>query len=139
MNVGSRASAVSRTLNVLYRRDSVAKEFNVGVIGAGYVGLVTGACLAHLGHRVTLVDVDEERVASLKGGRLPIYEPGLEELMAKSASRLKFTTELAPLACEADVVFVAVDTPQGEDGSANLSSIAAVARSIGRSLAEPEV
>jgi UDPglucose 6-dehydrogenase len=98
--------------------------------------LVTGACLAHIGHSVTLVDVNEERVVDLKGGRLPIYEPGLEELIAKNASRLRFTTELAPLAWEADVVFIAVDTPQGEDGSADLSSVATVARTIGRAVIE---
>ena len=98
--------------------------------------MVTGACLAHVGHSVTLVDVNEERVAELEGGKLPIYEPGLEELMAKNASRLRFTTELAPLTREADVVFIAVDTPQGEDGSADLSSVATVARSIGRALIE---
>jgi UDPglucose 6-dehydrogenase len=112
------------------------EEFEIGVVGAGYVGLVTGVCLAHLGHRVTLVDVDEERVADLKRGKLPIYEPGLEELMAKSASRLRFTTELDPVVREADMVFIAVDTPQGEEGSADLSSVAAVARRIGRALSE---
>jgi UDPglucose 6-dehydrogenase len=112
------------------------KELNVGVVGAGYVGLVTGACLAHIGHNVTLVDVNEERVVDLMRGKLPIYEPGLEELMAKSASRLRFTTELVPLAREADVVFIAVDTPQGEDGSADLSSVATVAHTIGRALIE---
>ena len=98
--------------------------------------MVTGACLAHVGHSVTLVDVNEERVAELEGGKLPIYEPGLEELIAKNASRLRFTTELAPLAREADVLFIAVDTPQCEDGSADLSSVATVARSIGRALVE---
>ncbi len=98
--------------------------------------MATGACLAYVGHTVTLVDVNEERVAELEAGKLPIYEPGLEELMAKNASRLRFTTELAPLAREADVVFIAVDTPQGEDGSADLSSVATVARSIGRALVE---
>jgi UDPglucose 6-dehydrogenase len=112
------------------------EEFEVGVVGAGYVGLVTGACLAHLGHRATLVDIDEERVADLKRRKLPIYEPGLEDLMAKSASRLHFTTELDPVVREADVVFIAVDTPQGEEGSADLSSVAAVARGIGRALSE---
>ncbi len=112
------------------------EELEVGVVGAGYVGLVTGACLAHLGHRVALIDVDEERLADLSRGKLPIYEPGLEELMAKSASRLRFTTELAPLVHEADVVFIAVDTPQGDDGSADLSNIAEVARGIGRALSE---
>ena len=98
--------------------------------------MVTGACLAHVGHSVTLVDVNEERVAELEEGRLPIYEPGLQELMANNASRLRFTTELAPLAQEAEVVFIAVETPQGEDGSADLSSVATVARSIGRALIE---
>ena len=63
-------------------RRSLAEEFNVGVVGAGYVGLVTGACLAHVGHRVVCVDRDEERVAELREGRMPIYEPGLEELVA---------------------------------------------------------
>lgn len=113
----------------------VLEEFEVGVVGTGYVGLVTGVCLAHLGHRVTLMDIDEERVADLKRGKLPIYEPGLEELMAESAGRLRFTTELATLVHEARVIFIAVDTPQGEDGSADLSSVAAVARSIGWALA----
>jgi UDPglucose 6-dehydrogenase len=112
------------------------KEFNVGVVGAGYVGLVTGTCLAHVGHSVTLVEVDEERVEDLKRGKLPIYEPGLEELMAKSASRLRLSTELVPLVREADVVLVSVDTPQGRDGSADLSNVAEVARSIGRALSE---
>jgi UDPglucose 6-dehydrogenase len=82
------------------------------------------------------MDVDEERVADLRRGKLPIYEPGLEELMAKSASRLRFTTELAPLAREADVVFIAVDTPQNGDGSADLSNIAEVARGLGQALSK---
>jgi UDPglucose 6-dehydrogenase len=111
------------------------EEFEVGVVGTGHVGLVTGACLAHIGNRVTLVDIDEERVADLKRKILPIYEPELEELMARNAERLRFTTELAPVAREADVIFIAVDTPQGEEGSADLSNVAAVARSIGWALA----
>ena len=98
--------------------------------------MVTGACLAHVGHSVTLVEVNEQRVADLKEGKLPIYEPGLGELMAKSVCRLRFTTQLAPLAREADVVFIAVDTAQGEDSSADLSSVATVARTIGRDLVE---
>ena len=84
--------------------------------------MATGACPAYVGHNVTLVDVNEEWVAELEAGKLPIYEPGLEEHMAKNASRLRFTTELAPLAREADVVFSAVDTPQGEDGSVDLTA-----------------
>ena len=114
----------------------MVEGFRVGVVGAGYVGLVTGACLSHLGHRVTCVDKDEQRMKGLEEGRMPFYEPGLEELMAKSASRLRFGTKLDGVVQEADVIFIAVDTPQGEDGSANLSSVAAVARSIGRALAQ---
>jgi len=111
------------------------EKFDVGVVGAGYVGLVTGACLAHVGHRVTLVDVDEAKVASLRRGESPIFEPGLEEFVAKSGDRLRFTTELEPVMREADVVFIAVNTPQGDDGAADLSSVGTVARSIGRALA----
>jgi UDPglucose 6-dehydrogenase len=113
--------------------------FNVGVVGCGYVGLVTGACLSYLGHRVVCVDKDEERISALNSGRLPFYEPGLEELVAKGASRLRFGTQLDGMVHESDVLFICVDTPQGEDGSANLSSVAAVARDIGRALAgQPE-
>ncbi|MGH3147508.1 MAG: UDP-glucose dehydrogenase family protein [Rubrobacter sp.] len=112
------------------------EKFDVGVVGAGYVGLVTGACLAYLGHRVTLVDVDAEKVASLRRGEFPIYEPGLEEFVSKGGDRQRFTTELEPVVRRADVVFVAVNTPQGDDGAADLSSVGAVARGIGRSLAE---
>ena len=110
------------------------EDFEIGVVGAGYVGLVTGACLAHVGYRVTLVDADESRVADLKRGRLPIYEPGLEELMAQSAERIRFTTEIAPVARETDVLFIAVGTPPEEDGSADLSNVADVAHMIGRAL-----
>ena len=118
-------------------QERALESLNVGVLGAGYVGLVTGACLAHVGHRVTCLDKDEERIATLEEGRVPFYEPGLEELVAsRGADRLRFATELAPTVREADVVFIAVDTPQGEDGSADLSSVGAVARSIGRALAE---
>ena len=112
------------------------EEFRVGVVGAGYVGLVTGSCLAHVGHRVTCVDKDEERVAELNEGRVPIYEPGLEDMISRARKRLSFTTELTEVVREADVVFVAVNTPPGEDGSADLSSVGTVARALGRALAE---
>ncbi len=117
---------------------SLAEEFNVGVVGAGYVGLVTGACLAHVGHRVACLDRDEGRVAGLREGRIPIYEPGLEEMVAGGArrGRLRFTMDLPEVVREADVLFIAVDTPQGDDGSADLSSVGAVARGVGRALAE---
>ena len=117
----------------------MAEEFNIGVVGAGYVGIVTGVCLAHVGHRVTCVDRDAERVADLEEGRMPLYEPGLEELVVRSAHqrRLRFSTDLPEVVREADVLFIAVDTPQGDDGSADLSNVGEVARRIGRALAEP--
>ncbi len=104
------------------------------------MGLVTGACLAHVGHRVVCVDRDEGRVAELGEGRMPIYEPGLEELVVEGSrrGRLSFSTDLSEAVHTADVMFIAVDTPQGDDGSADLSSVGAVARSIGRALAETE-
>ncbi len=116
----------------------MTEHFNVGVVGAGYVGLVTGACLAHVGHRVTCVDRNASRVAELSGGRMPIYEPGLEEVVSRAAGRgrLSFTTELAETVRGADLMFIAVDTPQGDDGAADLSNVAAVAKGIGRALAE---
>ena len=111
------------------------EELHVGIIGAGYVGLATGACLAHIGHRIALVDVDERRVEGLRRGEIPIYEPGLAELVSKGAGRLRFFTELEPVVREADVIFIAVGTPQEEDGSADLSNVAAAARGVGRALA----
>jgi UDPglucose 6-dehydrogenase len=114
------------------------ERFDIVVVGAGYVGLVTGATLSHLGHRVTCVDRDEERIRALKSGRLPFYEPNLEELVSQgvSAKRLSFVdpARLASLIGETDVLFIAVDTPQNGDGSANLSNVAAIARDTGRSL-----
>ena len=116
--------------------------FNVGIVGAGYVGLATGACLAHLGYRVRCVDEDEERVEGLRSGQIPFYEPGLQELVSRGvrAGRLSFAGSdgLARLVGEADVVFIAVGTPQRGDGSADLSNVAAVAREIGRALAQAE-
>src|SRR5919106_6858520 len=112
------------------------EHFSVGVIGTGYVGLATGACLAYIGHGVTCLDNDQGRVAGLRQGRVPFYEPGLEELIARSAGRLRFagSERLAEVAGEVDVLFMAVGTPQGGDGSADLSNVAEVARAIGRSL-----
>src|SRR5215207_3213317 len=119
----------------------MAGRFEVRVVGSGYVGLVTGACLAPLGHRVRCIDKDEDRVRGLTSARMPFYEPGLEELVSRGvrSGRLSFAglEGLRQLADETDVVFIAVDTPQGQDGSADLSSVAGVARSIGRALAEP--
>jgi UDPglucose 6-dehydrogenase len=112
--------------------------FDVGVVGTGYVGLTTGACLAHIGHRVTCVDNNTRLVAELGEGRIPFYEPGLEELVERGVrdGRLRFSSDLGPLVGEADIVFIAVGTPQGEDGSADLVDVAAVARGVGRALSE---
>src|SRR5918992_461772 len=112
------------------------EHLDVGVVGTGYVGLATGACLAYVGHRVTCLDNNQERVAGLREGRVPFYEPGLHELIAKSAGRLRFASSerLTEVVRGSDVLFVAVGTPQGGDGSADLSNVADVARDIGRSL-----
>jgi UDPglucose 6-dehydrogenase len=112
------------------------EHFSVGVVGTGYVGLATGACLAYVGHRVTCLDSDQERVAGLRARKVPFYEPGLEELIARSAGRLHFagSERLAEVVREVDVLFVAVGTPQGGDGSADLTNVADVARAIGRAL-----
>lgn len=106
----------------------------ITVIGTGYVGLVVGACFSHSGNRVTCVDVDADRVRRLERGEIPFYEPGLSELVRRNTApgRLVFTTETAPAIAGAEVVFVAVGTPQGATGAADLSAVFEVARSIGR-------
>lgn len=114
----------------------------VTVVGSGYVGLVTGACLAHAGNQVTCVDKDTRKIEQLKQGVIPIYEPGLDELVKANATagRLSFTTSLADALLEAqDAVFIAVGTPPGEDGSADLTHVLAVAREIGTYLQFPTV
>jgi len=108
----------------------------VTVIGTGYVGTVTGACLAFFGHRVTCVDLDQDKIAKLQRGEMPIYEPYLAELLADAAQRggIDFSTELAPAACASDVIFIAVGTPPRPSGEANLSYLEAAARSIGAAM-----
>ena len=107
------------------------------VVGTGYVGLVVGACLAETGNEVTCVDVDEGKVRSLREGRLPIYEPGLDELVRRNAAqrRLTFETALVPAVRDSEVVFIAVGTPSGEDGSADVQHVLAAARGVGRAMA----
>jgi UDPglucose 6-dehydrogenase len=106
---------------------------NVTIVGTGYVGLVTGCCLAESGNQVTCVDNNADKVAALKRGEMPIYEPGLEDIMERSVKngRLEFTTDLAEGVREADVVFLALPTPPMEDGSADLSAVLAVAGQLG--------
>ena len=109
---------------------------NIAIVGTGYVGLVTGACFADTGVNVTCVDVDEKKIAELKQGKIPIYEPGLDELVTKNyaAGRLHFTTSLEAVLNEQDIIFSAVGTPPDEDGSADLKYVLQVARTIGRNL-----
>jgi UDPglucose 6-dehydrogenase len=108
----------------------------IAVIGTGYVGLVLGACLAETGNNVICVDKDDAKVAMLKDGGMPIYEPGLEEMVRRNEreERLGFTTDLAGAVRASGIVFIAVGTPQGEDGSADLRHVLAVARDIGRAM-----
>ncbi|MDP8236168.1 MAG: UDP-glucose/GDP-mannose dehydrogenase family protein [Candidatus Erginobacter occultus] len=109
---------------------------NVCIIGTGYVGLVTGATLAELGNRVICVDNNQEKIALLNRGEVPIYEPGLNELIATSrqAGRITFTTSIAEGVKSSEVVFIAVSTPPKPDGSADLSAVAAVAREVAENL-----
>ena len=106
----------------------------IAVVGSGYVGLVTGACFAERGNIVTCVDIDEKKINLLKNGKSPIYEPGLDELIKRNVNedRLFFTTSLADAMHTATVVFIAVGTPPGEDGSADLQNVLAVAKQIGQ-------
>ncbi len=107
---------------------------NITIFGSGYVGLVTGTCLADVGHRVICVDIDEEKVARLNEGIIPIYEPGLEELVKKNkaAGRIEFTTDAARAVDFGLLQFIAVGTPSDEDGSADLKHVLKVAETIGR-------
>ncbi|AMJ55444.1 MULTISPECIES: UDP-glucose/GDP-mannose dehydrogenase family protein [Stenotrophomonas] len=113
----------------------------VAIFGTGYVGLVTGTCLAEVGHDVVCVDIDQSKVDGLERGIIPIYEPGLEPMVkANHASgRLAFTTDAAQAIAHGEVIFIAVGTPPDEDGSADLQYVLAVARTIGRHLARPTV
>jgi len=108
----------------------------LAVMGTGYVGLVAGVCFAESGNDVVCVDKDDKKVRALKAGKMPIYEPGLEELMHRNVGeqRLTFTTNLAQAVKDAEVIFIAVGTPQGEDGSADLDAVLGVARQIGRAM-----
>ena len=109
---------------------------NIAIVGTGYVGLVSGTCFAETGVNVTCVDVDAQKIERLKNGEIPIYEPGLDQLVLKNvkAGRLKFTTDLASILNEQEIVFSAVGTPPDEDGSADLKYVLQVAKTIGENL-----
>jgi UDPglucose 6-dehydrogenase len=109
---------------------------NICIVGTGYVGLVTGTCLSELGNRVTCLDVDERKIARLRAGHLPIYEPGLPDQVARNvaAGRLHFTTSYPEAMQGVEFVFIAVNTPSGSNGEADLRYVRAAAESIGRAL-----
>ena len=106
----------------------------ITMIGTGYVGLVTGACFAEVGNDVLCLDVDEKKIAILNDGGIPIYEPGLKEMVARNraAGRIRFTTDVDAAVAHGDLQFIAVGTPPGEDGSADLQYVVAAARNVGR-------
>jgi UDPglucose 6-dehydrogenase len=113
----------------------------IGVVGTGYVGLVVGTCLAENGNRVVCVDADASKVEALKRGEIPIYEPGLEEMIPRNVGeeRLVFTTDLRRAVRESDILFIAVGTPQDEDGSADLTHVLDVAAEIGKAMDGPKI
>ena len=113
----------------------------IAVVGTGYVGLVAGACFAENGNEVVCVDKDEAKVRLLRRGRIPIYEPGLQEIVNRNTSerRLTFTTLLSKAVRQSTIIFIAVGTPQDEDGSADLQHVMAVARDIARAMNDYKV
>ena len=106
------------------------------IIGSGYVGLVTGACFSEVGIEVVCVDVDNQKIDNLKKGIIPIYEPGLKEMLTRNMKkgRLSFTTDVESAVKNCEVVFISVGTPPDEDGSADLKYVLSVARDCGKSM-----
>ncbi len=109
---------------------------NISIVGTGYVGLVSGACFAELGATVYCIDTDKDKIDKLNNGIIPIYEPGLEDLVRRNvkAGRLFFSTDLTESLNDVEMLFIAVGTPPGEDGSADMSHVLAVAKKIGQNL-----
>src|SRR5690606_6530436 len=114
---------------------------NITFFGTGYVGLVTGACLADVGHAVTCIDIDEEKIDNLKEGNIPIYEPGLESIVIRNVQvgRLNFSTNASEGVKSGEIIFIAVGTPPDEDGSADLKHVLTVAESVGQYMDEYKV
>ena len=114
---------------------------HASIFGTGYVGLVTGVCLAEVGHAVVCVDIDSDKIERLRQGEAPIFEPGLEELLQRnlSAGRVAFATDAAEGIAASDILFIAVGTPPDDDGSADLTYVLDVARTIGRHMARPSI
>ena len=113
----------------------------ITMIGTGYVGLVTGACFAEVGNDVLCLDLDAKKIATLNGGGIPIYEPGLKEMVARNraAGRIRFTTDIDEAVAHGELQFIAVGTPPGEDGSADLQYVVAAARNVGARMTSPKV
>ena len=113
----------------------------ISVIGTGYVGLVTGTCFSEMGNEVWCVDVDAKKIENLKNGIIPIYEPGLEPMVMNNYKKgaLKFTTQIKEALDNTNVCFIAVGTPMGEDGSADLQYVLSVANSIGKHITSETV
>lgn len=134
---GARAQKIASEqwkLNAPLSEKIIINRMKIAVIGTGYVGLVTGACFAEMGTEVMCVDIDQRKIENLKKGIIPIYEPGLEEIVLKNAQagRLTFTDSLNDVIHQVDLVFCAVGTPPGEDGSADLQYVLEAARTVGR-------
>lgn len=118
------------------RNFNIKYNMNIAIVGTGYVGLVSGTCFAEMGVNVTCVDVNEEKINSLKNGQVPIYEPGLDEMVLRNhrEGRLNFTTDLTSCLDNVEIVFSAVGTPPDEDGSADLQYVLEVAREFGQNI-----
>jgi UDPglucose 6-dehydrogenase len=114
----------------------VNNTLKIAIAGTGYVGLVTGVCLADLGHDIVCVDIDEKKIKLMESGKSPIYEDGLEELMIKNKSRLQYTTDYKSAYKDAEVIFIGVGTPEKKDGSANLEFVFEVAKQIAQSITQ---
>lgn len=116
-------------------------DMKLTIFGSGYVGLVTGACLADVGHEILCVDLDQAKIDGLNNGIIPIYEPGLERKIKSNLAegRIDFTTDTQRAVAHADVVFIAVGTPPDEDGSADLSAVRAVAKTVGQGMSTPKL
>ncbi|MBC8077629.1 MAG: UDP-glucose/GDP-mannose dehydrogenase family protein, partial [Chloroflexales bacterium] len=114
---------------------------NLCVVGTGYVGLTTGVCFADLGNNVTCIEINLEKLATLRAGHTPIYEPGLQEVLERNlrAERIRFTDNYAEALAEAEFIFITVGTPMGHDGAADLSQVESAAASIGRHLTRPAI
>ena len=114
---------------------------NIAVAGTGYVGLATGTCFADMGNKVTCIDISEEKIEMLRRGEVPIYEPGLSELIERNvrAGRLKFTTSYEEALSDADYVFICVGTPSGVDGEADLQYVRMAAESVAKTMTHPTI